>query len=59
MFLFSLSTEEGDDELHPTPHTPTIQRRVIPKVVQRRKMSFPAVSISAPQVKQQVQCSIF
>ncbi len=57
--------EEGEDEVSTatmssttttttTTGEPTLQRRATPRIIPRRKMSFPAVSISTPQMKQQV-----
>ena len=56
---FSYNKEEGDEEVRETPRTPTIQRRMTPRIIPRRKMSFPAVSISAPQLKQQASQKMF
>ena len=61
-------SEEADEETSLSPTTTTtsptattlpaptlqLQRRLSPRIVPRRKMSFPAVSINTPQLKQQV-----
>ena len=57
--IFFHNKEEGDEEVRETPRTPTIQRRMTPRIIPRRKMSFPAVSISAPQLKQQASQKMF
>ena len=56
---FLHNEEEGDEEVREPPRTPTIQRRMTPRIIPRRKMSFPAVSISAPQLKQQASQKMF